>query len=254
MMMAAPYARSPVVIRVVGELVSKPYVDMTAAVMRSFGVRIDGVLGENGHEYRLKSPMSYVGCHYEIEPDASAASYFLGAAAILKGSMRIEGLSFHALQGDVQFARVLEKMGCRISSGDDFIQLDGRPLRGIDINMNAISDTVQTLAAVALFANGPTRVRGVAHNRHKETDRIGDLACELRRVGATVEEHDDGLTIHPALLKGADLKTYRDHRMAMSFSLLGLRSPGIKIANPGCVSKTFPGYFDVLESLRPEQP
>jgi len=254
MMMAAPYARSPVVIRVIGELVSKPYVDMTAAVMRSFGVRIDGVLGENGHEYRLKSPMSYVSCHYEIEPDASAASYFLGAAAILKGSMRIEGLSFHALQGDVQFARVLEKMGCRISSGDDFIQLDGRPLRGIDINMNAISDTVQTLAAVALFANGPTRVRGVAHNRHKETDRISDLACELRRVGATVEEHDDGLTIHPTTLQGADLRTYSDHRMAMSLSLLGLKVPGIRILDPRCTQKTYPAFFEDMGKVLGQTP
>lgn len=259
MMMAAPYAKSTVVIRVVGELVSKPYVDMTAAVMRSFGVRIDGVLREQGHEYRVNAPQCYVGCRYDIEPDASAASYFLGAAAITQGSMRIEGLGFHALQGDVEFARVLEKMGCRITSGDDYIQLDGRPLRGIDIDMNSISDTVQTLAAVALFAKGPTRVRGVAHNRHKETDRIGDLACELRKLGATVEEHEDGLTIHPATLNetqstGVDLKTYGDHRMAMSLSLIGLRIPGVRILDPRCTEKTYPEYFEDMGRVIGQSP
>jgi 3-phosphoshikimate 1-carboxyvinyltransferase len=254
LMMAAPYAKSPVIIRVVGELVSKPYVDMTAAVMRTFGVRIDGILDERGHEYRIHSPQVYLGCKYHIEPDASAASYFLGAAAITKGTIRINGLSFHALQGDVQFARVLEKMGCRVSSGDDFIDLVGRPLRGIDIDMNSISDTVQTLAAVALFASGPTRIRGVAHNRHKETDRIGDLACELRRVGATVEEHEDGLTIHPASLFGADLKTYRDHRMAMSLSLIGLKVPGIRILDPRCTEKTYPHFFEDMGRILNQQP
>jgi 3-phosphoshikimate 1-carboxyvinyltransferase len=254
MMMAAPYARRPVVIRVMGELVSKPYVDMTAAVMREFGVRIDALLSEQGHEYRIHAPQRYIGCQYAIEPDASAASYFLGAAAITGGSMRVEGLSFQALQGDVQFARVLERMGCRVSSGDNFIQIDGRPLRGIDIDMNAISDTVQTLAAVALFANGPTRVRGVAHNRHKETDRIGDLACELRKLGVEVIEHEDGLTIHPGPLRGADIKTYGDHRMAMSLALVGLKVPGIRILDPRCTEKTYPEYFEDMGRLIGQEP
>ena len=254
MMMAAPYAKSPVVIRVSGELVSKPYVDMTAAVMRSFGVRIDAVCNEQGHAYRVQAPKHYVGCDYQIEPDASAASYFLGAAAILQGSIRVEGLSFNSLQGDVQFAHVLEKMGCRISGGDDFIELVARPLRGIDVDMNSISDTVQTLAAVALFATGPTRIRGVAHIRHKETDRIGDLATELRRVGALVEEHDDGLTICPAPLKRADLKTYRDHRMAMSLSLIGLRAPGIRILDPRCTEKTYPKFFEDMGRVLGQSP
>ena len=254
LMMASPYARAPVIIRVVGDLVSKPYVDMTVAVMRSFGVRIDAVFGEDGHEYRVVAPTCYVGCNYHIEPDASAASYFLGAAAITGGTIRIEGLNFQALQGDVQFARVLEKMGCRISSGDDYIQLVGRPLRGIDIDMNAISDTVQTLAAVALFAKGPTRVRGVAHNRHKETDRIGDLACELRRLGATVDEHEDGLTIVPGKLVGVDVQTYRDHRMAMSLSLISLRVPGVRILDPKCTEKTYPDFFEDMGKILGQRP
>ena len=244
MMMAAPYAASPVSIRVVGDLVSKPYVDMTIEVMKSFGVEMHKGHGVNGLEYQVHAPQSYVACEYRIEPDASAASYFLGAAAITGGSMRIDGLSMNALQGDVHFAKVLEKMGCRVTSGSDFIEVSGRASRGIDVDMNSISDTVQTLAAIALFAEGPTRVRGVAHNRHKETDRIGDLACELRRLGAAVEEHDDGLTIHPKPLGGVDLKTYRDHRMAMSLSLVGLKVPGVRIVDPKCTEKTYPCYFE----------
>ncbi len=254
MMMASPYATKPVVIRVVGDLVSKPYVDMTAAVMKSFGVELRVTQGSRGLEYVVDSPQSYKGCDYAIEPDASAASYFLGAAAITGGSMRIDGLSFDALQGDVQFARVLEKMGCRVSSGVDFIEVSGRASRGIDIDMNSISDTVQTLAAVALFADGPTRVRGVAHNRHKETDRIGDLACELRRLGAEVDEHEDGLTIHPSSLKGVDLKTYRDHRMAMSLSLVGLVVPGVRILDPKCTEKTYPEFFEDMGGVLGQKP
>ncbi len=254
MMMASPYAKTTVVIRVIGDLVSKPYVDMTVAVMKSFGVEMRMHQGDDGLEYAVEAPQSYVGCDYSIEPDASAASYFLGAAAITGGSMRIDGLSFDALQGDVQFARVLGKMGCHVSSGVDFIEVSGRASRGIDIDMNWISDTVQTLAAVALFADGPTRVRGVAHNRHKETDRIGDLACELRRLGAGVDEHDDGLTIHPKQLIGADLKTYRDHRMAMSLSLIGLKIPDVRILDPKCTEKTYPHFFEDMGAVLGQVP
>lgn len=249
LMMAAPYAKSSVCIRVVGELVSKPYVDMTASVMRSFGIEVTYQMGERGTEYHIDAPGCYVAQDFDIEPDASAASYFLGAAAITQGKVRVDGLSLDALQGDVLFAKVLESMGCKVTYGKDFIEVAGLPLKGIDVDMNAISDTVQTLAAVALFAKGPTRVRGVAHNRHKETDRIGDLACELRRVGAVVEEHEDGLTIHPSDLKGADMHTYHDHRMAMSLSLVGLRVPGVRILDPRCTEKTYPHFFEDLGAL-----
>ena len=157
------------------------------------------------------------------------------------------------MQGDVGFCDVLAKMGCDVEYGPDRITVVGRPLRGVDVDMNEISDTVQTLSVVALFARGPTRVRGVAHNRFKETDRIGDLACELRKLGAMIEEHADGLTIVPpdnaSALHGATLETYHDHRMAMSLSLAGLRVAGVQILNPACTSKTYPEFFADLERL-----
>lgn len=241
MMMAAPYCREPVRLEVEGELVSKPYVAMTARVMESFGVRVLEV-AENTFE--IAAPQRYRGIDYAIEPDASAASYFLAAAAITGGCVRVDGLSMDALQGDVDFATVLKRMGCTLRTGGDYIEIEGRASQGIDVDMNSISDTVQTLAAVALFADSPTRVRGVAHNRHKETDRIGDLAKELRRMGATVDEYEDGLTIHPQELKPAMLETYRDHRMAMSFSLIAMRVPGTGILDPRCTEKTYPGFFE----------
>jgi 3-phosphoshikimate 1-carboxyvinyltransferase len=154
----------------------------------------------------------------------------------------------------VRFAEVLEQMGCAVTWGDDFMEVSGRAHRGIDIDMNAISDTVQTLAVVALFAEGPTRVRGVAHNRHKETDRIGDLAHELRRLGADVAEHDDGLTIVPKPLSPCELKTYRDHRMAMSLGLVCLKVAGTRILDPRCTEKTYPRYFEDLGALIGQAP
>ncbi len=154
------------------------------------------------------------------------------------------------LQGDVRFIYVLEKMGCKTKYRDESIIVKGRPLHGINVDMNSISDTVMTLAAVACFAEGPTTIRNVAHIRHKETDRLAALAAELRRVGAEVDEFADGLTITPRPLHGAEIETYNDHRMAMSMALIGLRVPGIVIKNPGCVAKTYPGFFDDLEKLR----
>lgn len=246
MMMAAPYCREPVRLEVEGGLVSKPYVAMTARVMESFGVR---VLEEAENTYQISAPQRYQGIEYAIEPDASAASYFLAASAITGGRVRVEGLSMDALQGDVNFAKVLARMGCVLRSGDDYIEVEGQASQGIDVDMNSISDTVQTLAAVAVFAKSPTRVRGVAHNRHKETDRIGDLARELRKLGATVDEHEDGLTIHPQVLKPATLETYRDHRMAMSFSLIAMCVSGTRILDPRCTEKTYPGFFEDFGQL-----
>jgi 3-phosphoshikimate 1-carboxyvinyltransferase len=251
MLMAAPYSARDVEISVVGELVSKPYVAMTLSVMRSFGVNS---IADSDHHFRIPAPQCYRGIEYKIEPDASAASYFLAAAAITGGTVRILGLSRNALQGDVAFADVLQQMGCSLFWGDDFIEVSGRASRGIDIDMNAISDTVQTLSVVALFAEGPTRIRGVAHNRHKETDRIGDLAMELRRVGACVEEHPDGLTIVPKPLHGCELATYSDHRMAMSLALVGLCVPQIRILNPACTGKTYPHFFEELGLLIGQSP
>ncbi len=256
MMMAAPYARAPIEIQVTGELVSKPYVEMTAAVMKSFGVAVETIATEDTSHphYKIDAPTTYKGCEYAIEPDASAASYFWGAAAMTGGRVRVQGLSRDALQGDVEFVDVLVRMGCEATYGVDFIEVTGKPLKGIDVDMNAISDTVQTLAPIAMFAEGPTRIRGVAHNRHKETDRIGDLARELRKVGATVTEHEDGLTIEPGRYHASELETYHDHRMAMSFTLLGLRIPGITILDPRCTNKTFPHYFEVMGKLIGQEP
>ncbi|MGB7327367.1 MAG: 3-phosphoshikimate 1-carboxyvinyltransferase [Rubripirellula sp.] len=236
-------------IQVIGELVSRPYVDMTAEVMRSFGADISIVDANDSVAVEIGNT-GYRGIDYLIEPDASAASYFWAAAAITSGEVTVDGLTPKAMQGDVGFVDVLKKMGCTVRSDENSITVVGGKLTGVDIDMNLISDTVQTLSMVALFADGPTRVRGVAHNRFKETDRIGDLACELRKLGATVDEHDDGMTIHPPTTPTpATLETYHDHRMAMSFSLAGLRIPGVKILDPACTSKTYPDYFADLERL-----
>ncbi|QDT04185.1 3-phosphoshikimate 1-carboxyvinyltransferase [Rubripirellula lacrimiformis] len=236
-------------IDVVGELVSRPYVDMTAKVMQSFGSDVT-IIDHDSSVAVETGAAAYQGVQYAIEPDASAASYFWATAAITGGEITVDGLCANAMQGDVGFVDVLEKMGCQVRHTDDSITVIGGPLKGVDVDMNVISDTVQTLAVVALFAEGPTRVRGVAHNRFKETDRIGDLACELRKLGARVDEHEDGLTIHPPVSPtAATLETYHDHRMAMSFSLAGLKIPGVKILDPACTAKTYPEYFADLERL-----
>lgn len=245
LLMAAPYADCEVQIVVDGQLVSQPYVTMTLGVMQAFGIA-----APTGDLARFSIPVAkYHGRLYGIEPDASAASYFWGAAAIAGGTVTIEGLSREALQGDVAFVDCLERMGCTVEASSGSISVTGGKLHGIDVNMNAISDTVQTLGAVALFADGPTSITGVAHIRHKETDRIGDLARELRKLGATVDEFEDGLKITPGPLRAATIDTYNDHRMAMSLALPGLRIPGVVINNPKCTEKTYPKYFDDLFNL-----
>ncbi|MEM7473837.1 MAG: 3-phosphoshikimate 1-carboxyvinyltransferase [Planctomycetota bacterium] len=247
LMLASPMAESDVGLEIVGDLVSVPYVEMTAEVMRSFGARVDLEFPR----IRIQAGSKYQAREYSIEPDASAASYFWAAAAITGGLAEVKGLSRGSLQGDVGFCDVLAQMGCEVDYGDNQITVrSNRQLRGIEVNMANISDTVQTLAAVALFAAGPTTVRGVAHNRVKETDRIGDLATELRKLGADVTEFDDGMKITPPeKVQPATLDTYDDHRMAMSLALTGLRAEGIKINDPDCTSKTYPGYWDDLATF-----
>ena len=245
LLMTAPCAKSDVTLSVRGELVSRPYVDMTIANMRQFGAEVS----EPRPNVFQIAARPYQGCEYDIEPDASAASYFFALAAVTGGDITVQGLNRHALQGDVAFVEALVRMGCRAEYGPHSIRVIGGPLTGIDVDMNAISDTAQTLACVAPFASGPTRIRNVAHMRLKETDRVAAVVTELRRLGLIVEEHDDGMTIHPGPLHGGTVATYDDHRMAMSFSLLGLGRPGIVIADPGCASKTYPEYFTDLETL-----
>jgi 3-phosphoshikimate 1-carboxyvinyltransferase len=245
LLMAGPYADSPVELEIDGPLVSQPYIRMTLAVMHDFGV---DVAANDLTRFHIPRGV-YRGRAYNIEPDASAAGYFFAAAAIAGGRVTVEGLSRESLQGDVAFCDCLEKMGCDVSYSSDRIAVTGGSLHGIDVDMNAISDTVQTLAAVALFAAGPTTIRGVAHIRHKETDRIGDLAVEVRKLGAEVDELSDGLRIVPRPPHGARIATYRDHRMAMSLALVGLRVPGVIIEDPRCTEKTYPSYFNDLATV-----
>jgi 3-phosphoshikimate 1-carboxyvinyltransferase len=247
LLMAASAAEAEVYLDVEGPLVSAPYVAMTVEMMRHWGRHVETT---TDHHFRIPGGQETRLGRYDIEPDASAASYFWAAAAITGGEVYVQDLTIHSLQGDVRFVEVLEEMGCTVVRGETGLTVKGGARHGIDVDMNDISDTVMTLAAVACFAEGPTTIRNVAHIRHKETDRLAALATELRRVGAGIEEFADGITILPAPLHGAAIETYNDHRMAMSLALVGLQVPGIVIKNPACVSKTYPGFFADLEKLR----
>ena len=250
MLLAAPYAAGDVELIAEGPLVSKPYVDMTLGLMRDFGADA----ARSGSTMHVRAGRPYQPRDYTVECDASSASYFFAAAAVTGGRVRVLGLSTGSAQGDVRFVDALARMGCRVSEGRTqtavpFIEVHGGPLRGIDIDMGDMSDVSMTLAAVAVFADGPTTIRNVQNMRLKETDRIAALAAELRRIGQNVDELLDGIVLHPAPPKGARIRTYDDHRMAMSFAVIGLRVPGIIIENPGCVSKTFPDFFERLAAL-----
>ncbi len=251
LLIAAPYARSGVEILVEGDLVSKPYMPMTAETMRAFGVEVD-VDDIDWKRFAVAPGQHYEARSYHIEPDASNASYFFAAAAVTGGRVRVDGLGKRSTQGDLNFVRVLEAMGAKVTIADDYTEVIGPPegkLRGVDLDLNAISDTAQTLAAIAPFADGPTTFRGVEHARLKETDRVAALAAELRKLGQQVDERPDGLTITPQPVVPADIATYDDHRMAMSFGVASLRAPGIRILDPGCTAKTFPDFFDRLTAL-----
>jgi 3-phosphoshikimate 1-carboxyvinyltransferase len=243
-LMVAPAACARVDLLIDGTLVSQPYVQMTLAVMRAFGVDVEA--GPELQRFTVEAPQRYLASQLTIEPDASAASYFWAAAAITAGEVTVIGLSSASLQGDVAFVDCLQRMGCQVRREADSITVIGRPLRGVDLDMNAISDTVQTLAVTALFAEGPTTISNVGHIRYKETDRLAALAAELRKLGADVTERDDGLVIQPRTLRPGAINTYNDHRMAMSFALAGLRIAGVEINNPGCVEKTYPAFFQDL--------
>ena len=251
-LMAAPYATRDVEITVAGELVSRPYMRITQAVMAAFGVQ---ATLDTAHWRTLSvaTEQRYRSRDYAIEPDASGASYFFAAAAVTGGRVTVPGLGQRSTQGDLQFVEALRQMGADVVVGDDATTVtgpaDGR-LRGVNLDFTQISDTAQTLAAIAPFADGPTRITGVGHMRLKETDRVAALSTELRRLGQDVEELPDGLIIWPRPIRPATVETYDDHRMAMSFAITGLRAPGIVIADPACVSKTFPDFFDRLTRAR----
>ena len=224
-LLTAPYANNDVRIVVVDDLASKNYVDMTIDVMNRFGVAVER---DSYTEFIVRSGQEYKGCEYMVEPDASGASYFFAAAAITGGKVRVEGLGDGSLQGDARFVDILSKMGCRATKSKDWLEVEGGKLRGIDVDMNDTPDVVQTLAPVAAFAEGKTRIRNVKNLRYKETDRITAIVNELKKVGVEATEFEDGIEIIPSPPHSADISTYNDHRMAMSFSLLGLRIKGIR--------------------------
>ncbi len=247
LLMVAPFALTPPTIVLEGSAVSEPYIAMTLQMMANFGYPVTQPIPGT---FTVALAPQQLQADYTIEPDASAASYFFAAAAITGGRILVNGMHRDMLQGDVLFVDALARMGCSVTETAEGITVEGRPLNGIDIDMNAISDTMMTLAAVACFAEGPTTIRNVAHVRHKETDRIAAMANELRKLGADVVEFGDGLMISPGTLRGATIKTYRDHRMAMSLALVGLKVPGVVIDDPGCVAKTYPEFWDDLKKLR----
>ena len=247
LLLVAPRATEDAIIHIDGELVSKPYIDLTLAMMAERGITAQH---DRYRCFEVAAGQSYAPGTYPIEADASGASYFFAAAAIAGGRVRVENLTMASSQGDAQFPRVLEQMGSMVTQGPDWIEVAaGDCLRGIDIDLNAMPDMAQTLAVTALFADGPTTIRNVANLRIKETDRIHATATELRKLGAAVDEFDDGLAITPGRFQPAAIDTYDDHRMAMSFALAGLRIRGVVINDPGCVAKTFPDFFDRFARL-----
>ena len=242
-LMAAPGAQQNVVLQVEGELVSKPYIGITTGVMRSFGVEVSEADGA----YTV-APATYKARDYTVEPDASGASYFMAAAAVAGGRVRIPDLGEHTTQGDLRFAGVLQEMGCQVQLGPDFVEVKGpRRLRGVDVDMNEFSDTMMTLAAIAPFAEGPTTITNVEHTRHQETDRISATATELNRLGVEVNETRSSLRIIPSTVrpgvKPGVVETYDDHRMAMAFALIGLVVSGRPYKRPGLRNEDLPGLL-----------
>lgn len=248
LLMVSPYAQHPVEIRVITDLFSKPYIDLTLAVMCDFGVEIE----RQGYERFMIYPKKYrSNDNYPIESDATAASYFFAVPVVCNGTVRVENISRRSKQGDLAFLDILQHMGCTITQGPDFIEVTSTEVvRGVEVDLRDIPDTAQTLAAIAPFASTPTHIRGIASTRVKETDRIAATCKELSRLGVQVEEFSDGMIIHPCkTFTPSTIQTYDDHRMAMAFSLIGLQVSGLKIENPACVSKTFPDYFNLLGTL-----
>jgi 3-phosphoshikimate 1-carboxyvinyltransferase len=245
LLMPAPLWTKGLRLTISGEA-ARPFIDMTLGMMEAWGVRSsaegDKIVIAGRQRYRARS--------YTVEPDASAASYFAAAAAILGSTVRIPGLLATSVQGDTRFLGLLKRMGARIEWGPDAVEVTGTgSLRGATVAMNAMPDMVATLAAIAPFASSPTRVRKVGFIRHHESDRLRAIATDLKRLGAQVTEFDDGMEIRPSALGPAAIETYDDHRIAMAFAVVGLKVPGVRIKNPGCVAKTFPDFFDKLAAL-----
>lgn len=246
LLLAAPCMRDGLRVEATTDIVSRPYLDLTLDVLAAFGAA-----GRwQGARAIAVDPGGYRATRFQVEPDATAASYFFAAAAITGGRVTVPGLGRRSRQGDLAFVDVLARMGARVEVGDDATTVTGTGvLHGVEVDMGAISDTAQTLAAIAPFADGPTRVEGIGFIRRKETDRVAAVVTELRRCGVDAVEEADGWSIRPGAPTAAEIRTYADHRMAMSFALLGLRVPGVTILDPDCVGKTFPGYWDALRAI-----
>ena len=246
LLLSAPYFQNDTVINIEGELTSKSYVDITLDIMQTFGV---SVLNEFYRKFTVPAGQRYRAQSYAVEGDASSASYFFAAAAVTGGEVSVTNLNPDSVQGDIHFPDALEQMGCEVKRSGEKITVFGNPLRGITIHMNDMPDVVQTLAVVALFAKGKTTMTGISNLRIKETDRIAALANELTRLGASVEAGVDFIIIDPGTHQPAEIETYDDHRMAMSFAVAGLGIPGVKIKNPRCVDKSFPDFFERFQEL-----
>ncbi|OOR98210.1 3-phosphoshikimate 1-carboxyvinyltransferase [Canicola haemoglobinophilus] len=249
LLMAAPLAENDMEIEILGELVSKPYIDITLAMMKDFGVTVEH---HNYQRFLIKGQQSYVSPKtYLVEGDASSASYFLAAAAI-KGKVKVTGIGKNSIQGDRLFADVLAKMGAKVTCGENFIQVEQGELKGVNMDMNHIPDAAMTIATTALFAQTETVIRNIYNWRVKETDRLTAMATELRKIGAEVEEGKDFIRIQPLPLtkfKHAEIATYNDHRIAMCFSLIALSNTAVTILDPKCTAKTFPTYFSEFEKI-----
>ena len=245
LLLASPHATRRVTLLAEGRK-EWPYVGITVALMREFGVGVE----TSGGCFAV-APSVYRARDYEVEPDASGASYFMAAAAVTRGRVKIPALGSASTQGDLRFAGVLRDMGCRVEITQDHVEVQGPDrLRGVEVDMNAFSDTMITLSAIAPFATGPTTIKNIAHTRLQETDRLSAVATELSRLGIKTQTTPSSIHIIPNPVRPAAIETYGDHRMAMAFAVTGLVVPGVRIRDPGCVTKTFPGYFGLLESLR----
>lgn len=245
LLMVSPYAREDVLVIPIGQFVEKPYIDMTLETMGDFQVKVE----ENG-KYLIRINQRYRPTIYHIESDASNASYFMAAAAITGGKISVGEFRKYSRQGDLGFIDILENMGCAVRRKFPYIEIHGTgELQGIDIDMGAMPDAVPTLAVLAAVAKGKTTIRGIRNLKIKETDRLNALEQELNKANIKTYFTEDGLTIYGGNPSAAEIETYNDHRMAMSFSVLGLRVPGIKIKNPSCVSKSFPTFYELLDRL-----
>lgn len=249
LLVSAPRAAEAVDVTITDHLISKPYVDMTIESMRQFGVRVE----RRGYEcFTVPAGQRYTGTSVAIEPDASGMSYFLAAAALLNGRVTIPGIGRDSVQGDVGLLRVLADMGCHVDVGPGSATLQGGSLQGIEVDMTTMPDVVPTLAVVAAYARGDTRITGIGSLRLKECDRIDAVATELGKMGITVRTEPAAMTISGGEPRGAAISTYDDHRIAMSFAIAGLRTPGTVICEPGCVVKSFPTFWQTLDKLRGE--